>query len=177
MKVLNVGGGINRDLPDCFAGWDQVLLDIDPGVNPDIMLDALQMQTLPADEYDGVLCRHGIEHYYQHEAPELLKGLMHVLKPGGIVFLELPHILGLFEALKVTNLDLDDPWYRTSARVPITFHDVLYGWGHALSAGNQYYAHKSAYTPTMLVRLMANAGFKELLISAGNSNLYGRGVK
>ena len=43
MKVLNVGGGPSRIIPDRYDGWVQHLLDIDPAVNPNICMDALDL--------------------------------------------------------------------------------------------------------------------------------------
>ena len=56
MRVLNVGGGTNRQLPKQYAGWEQDVLDIDPNVKPDILCDAKLMRKLPAAKYDAVFC-------------------------------------------------------------------------------------------------------------------------
>ena len=52
-KVLNVGGN-SKDIamPDIYKGWTQVWLDIDPAVNPDVLCDARELITLPANTYD-----------------------------------------------------------------------------------------------------------------------------
>ena len=42
MKVLNVGCGMAA-IHSQFTGWDEVRLDIDPEVEPDICCDMLEM--------------------------------------------------------------------------------------------------------------------------------------
>jgi predicted SAM-dependent methyltransferase len=45
---------------------------------------------LPADHADVAVAVHVIEHFYEWEAPEVLKEWQRVLKPGGTLILELP---------------------------------------------------------------------------------------
>jgi len=56
-KVLNVGGNSKAiPLPPEYAGWDHLLLDIDPKGNPDVVCDARELMTLPAAQFDAVYC-------------------------------------------------------------------------------------------------------------------------
>src|SRR6266567_113293 len=67
-RVLNVGGNNKKiQIPACFAGWEHVLLDIDPKGSPDIVCDARRMLTLPPSQFDAVYCSHNLEHYYKHD--------------------------------------------------------------------------------------------------------------
>ena len=133
MIVLNVGGGPTRTLPPEYAGWDQDLLDIDPTVLPDVCMDALRLVDSDPDEYDAVYCSNNIEHFYAHEVPVVLSGFRHVLRPGGKAEIVVPHIVAMIAEMLENNLDLTDTWYRTGEGVPITFHDVLYGWNAQLA--------------------------------------------
>ena len=179
MKVLNVGGGAGRGLPTNYDGWEQDLLDIDPEVKPDICLDARGMTTLPADTYNAVFCSHNLEHFYQYEVPLILGGFFHVLKAGGIVEVQVPDVLALMRDLLSRNHDLNDVWYRagTEAMMPITFHDVLYGWSGKLKEGNHWYAHKCGFSPLTLAAAMTDAGFTDIGLAVDKFNIFAKGNK
>ena len=176
-RVLNVGGGEGRNLPAHFDGWEQHLLDINPDVKPDICLDALEMRTLDAGAYEAVVCSHTLEHFYHHDVPKVLSGFLHVLKNGGFVEIVVPNIAHWLRTLRENDLDIGDVYYRTAGNQPVTFHDVLYGWGPVMAQGNLYYAHKCAFTPVLLGESMRSAGFDQISVWEGNSNLFARGFK
>lgn len=180
MIVLNVGGGPSRNLPPEYDGWEQHLLDIDPNVNPDICCDARELVNQDfADKYDAIYCSHNLEHYYQYEVPKVLAGFMHVLKSGGIAEIQVPNLTHLMQEFLSRNHDINDVWYRAGdqAKMPITFHDVLYGWGGQLKEGNHYYAHKCGFTPLSLCDAVHKAGFVELGCVVQGANIFVKGVK
>jgi hypothetical protein len=177
MKVLNVGGGGSRKIPAQFDGWEQVLLDINPEVKPDVCLDAKEIGTLPENEYDAVYCSHTLEHFYKHEVQIVLKGFLHVLKPGGFAEVSVPDIRKLMDELISRNHDIDDVFYRAEYNMPITFHDVLYGWGQQVSSGNVFYAHKCGFTALSLATALEKAGFGDILQSIHDSNIYMKAFK
>lgn len=170
MLVLNVGGGANRSLPAEYAGWEQRVLDVDPGVKPDVLMDAREMASLPSDTYDAVYCSHNLEHYYRHEVPMVLAGFRHVLKPGGKVEIHVPDVVEAFRSMVERGLDLSDTWYRTPSG-PVSYHDVIYGWNRAMAAGNLYYAHKCGFTADMLGDALLQAKFTEVQVQVGGGNL------
>jgi hypothetical protein len=178
LKVLNVGGGDGKGPLPRFEGWENIVLDIDPETTPDICMDAREMASLPGGEYDAVFCSHNLEHYYKHEVPTVLGGFSHVLKEDGYAEIIVPNIMKLIEALKRNSLDLMDTWYRTSSGVPITFHDVLYGWGQAIEKGNLYYAHHCGWTQNSLCKELISAGFKGgVQVWEDDYNIYARAFK
>ena len=169
-RVLNVGGGGSRVLPSPYRGWEQVLLDIDPQVKPDVCCDALQMMTLPASRYDAVYCSHNLEHFYWHDVPKVLQGFVHVLKKDGFVHLAVPDLQALMQVVVEGKRDLQETWY-VSAGGPIRFHDVLYGWNKAMSGGNLFYAHKCGFTESSLTQVLRDAGFVHVYTSTTHGNL------
>jgi ubiquinone/menaquinone biosynthesis C-methylase UbiE len=177
MIVLNVGGGASRYLPSHYDGWKQVLLDIDPDVSPDIVCDAKELKTLDAGQFDVVYCSHNLEHFYQADVPKVLDGFMHVLKSGGSVDINVPNMKNLIQSIMSNNLDINDVWYRTGEGVPITFHDVMYGWGAKIAEGNIYYSHKCGFTSLSLGEALNKAGFKQIQVYEQGSNLMARAVK
>ena len=167
--MLNVGGGGARNVPEEFAGWDQHVLDIDPNVSPDVCLDAKLMRQLPPAQYDAVVCSHNLEHYFRHEVPLVIAGILWVLKSDGYAVITVPDMAALLSSGK----DLDDVWYMAGDK-PITFHDVMYGWGEMIAGGNEYYAHKCGFTPQSLYRTLMAAGFAKTEISMDGFNIRAR---
>ena len=171
MKILDVGGG-GQDLPPKYSGWDHILLDVDADVKPDICIDAREMQTLNSEEYDVVYSSHCLEHFQQHEVRQVLKGFLNVLNFDGYADIRVPNLTALFKEVHARNHELTDVWYRTSEGNPITFHDVLYGWGSAIYSGKPYYAHKCGFTAKSLHQALANAGFKSVWVANVGFDLY-----
>lgn len=166
MIVLNVGGGGGRHLPPEFDGWKQHVLDIDPSVNPEVCIDAKLMRQLAPGQYDAVFCSHNLEHFFRHEVPLVLAGMLWVLKPEGYAHILVPDMAALVKACT----DLDATWYMAGDN-PITFHDVMYGWGEMIAGGNHYYAHKCGFTPMSMHKALMAAGFAKTEISMDGFNI------
>lgn len=162
-RVLNVGGNArNIALPPVFEGWEQVWLDIDPAVQPDVVCDAREMSGLPAHSYDAVYCSHNLEHYHQHEVPRVLGGFRHVLRPEGFAYIRVPDIAEVMQIVVERDLDVDDVLY-TSPAGPVTVHDVIYGYGAEIrQSGNDFFSHKTGFTSKSLTRVLQDAGFKHV---------------
>ncbi len=170
-KVLNVGGGFSREVPVFYKGWKQDLLDIDPNVQPDIVADAKEMVKLRKEQYESVYCSHTLEHFYKHEVPQVLEGFKHVLKPNGFAYITVPDVQALVESLTIGNKDIGDMWYKAS-NVPITFHDVLYGWDRMMNQGNLYYSHKCGFTEKSLTKVLRSIGFYKIFVARDGYNLH-----
>ena len=159
-KVLNVGGHSKKiALPPHYAGWEHVLLDIDPKGNPDVVCDARELSSLARGTYDSVYCSHNLEHYYRHDAMKVLAGFAHVLKRDGFVHIRVPDLAEVMRTVGDKNLDIDDILYQ-SRDGPITVRDVIYGHGLQIErSGNEFYAHKNGFTKKSLVAILQLAGF------------------
>jgi len=159
-RFLNVGGGSKAVwLPDYLKGFEHCLLDIDPRGAPDILCDARELLTQKPDQFDAIYCSHNLEHYYAQDVPRVLKGFLHVLKPGGFAEIRVPDIGALFAEVIARGLDIDDEIY-TSGRGPILVRDMLYGFGPEIEAsGQDFYAHKTGFTRKSLSRALQSAGF------------------
>lgn len=167
-KVLNVGGGDRRiALPPLYNGWEQIWLDLDVMAEPDIVCDGRELGTLPAAEYDAVYCSHNLEHYYRHEVPAVLAGFAHVLKPDGFAHIRVPDVAEVMRIVVREGMDIDDDLYE-SANGPITVNDVIFGWGREIErTGNDFYAHKTGFTPKSLVLALTRSGFAHVVIKPG----------
>jgi SAM-dependent methyltransferase len=159
-RVLNVGGN-SKDipLPPEYAGWEHVLLDIDPKGNPDIVCDSRELSNLPGSTFDSVYCSHNLEHYYRHDALKVLAGFVHVLKADGFACIRVPDMGEVMRTVVSKNLDIDDLLYQ-SPMGPITVRDVIYGHGAEIErSGNDFFAHKTGFTQKSLISILNTSGF------------------
>lgn len=169
LTVLNVGGGNKQiAIPEHYKNWRHLLLDIDPGMDVDITLDARKLNTLERGAVDAVYCSHNLEHYYPHDVPIVLAGFLHVLKPDGFAEIHVPDIKGVMKRFVDTGMDIQDALYE-SATGPISVHDVIYGWGRQIeSTGLDFYAHKTGFTATSLMAALEGAGFVHVRVAESN---------
>jgi methyltransferase family protein len=168
-RVLNVGGHDKRIvLPRQYAGFEQILLDVDPAVVPDILCDARQLSKLEPRQFDAVYCAHNLEHYYRHEVPGVLDGFLHVLKEEGFAQVIVPDIGEVMRRVVARNLDLEDVLYQSPAG-PILVLDVLWGWSAQIArSGQEFFAHKTGFTERSLVASIQRSGFGKTYSMAGN---------
>jgi len=164
-RFLNVGGNNETiALPNWTAGWEGLLLDIDPTGNPDIVGDARELDKLPANSFDAIYCSHNLEHYYPHEVPVVLAGFRHVMKEDAFVHLRVPDVGSVMRAAVEKNLDINDTLYTSSAG-PITVRDVIYGYApHIEQSGNDFYAHKTGFSQKALIAALAAQGFTKAYV-------------
>ncbi|WP_291206919.1 methyltransferase domain-containing protein [Hyphomonas sp.] len=160
-KVLNVGGN-NKEIriPQYYAGFEHLLLDIDPVGKPDIVCDARAMKSLSAAQFDAIYCSHNLEHFFAHDVPKVLSGFLHVLRPDGFAEIRVPDLDLVMKAYVAKNLDIESVLYQSGAG-PILVRDVLYGFGKQIErSGVDFYAHKTGFTHASLTRALFAAGFK-----------------
>lgn len=166
-SVLNVGGGSKQiAIPEYYSGWSHFLLDISPGPDVDVVLDARRLTTLNAGQFDAIYCSHNLEHYYRHDCAKVLAGFAHVLKPNGFADVRVPDMAAVLNAMVNNAMDIDDVLYTASAG-PITVHDVIYGWGAEIErSGVDFYAHKRGFTVRSLSTELEKSGFAQIRIAA-----------
>lgn len=170
MKLLNVGGNDRKILlPEEFAEFDQLLLDIDPLVKPDVLCDAREMvNKLEPEQFDVVYCSHNLEHYYEHDVAKVLASFLHVLKEGGMLYARVPDMGAVMKTVVEQNLDIEDVLYQAAAG-PIRVLDVMYGWAAQIEqSGVDFFSHKTGFTVQSLVRKIQNAGFSDVYMATRN---------
>jgi SAM-dependent methyltransferase len=161
--VLNVGGNSKEiPIPKHYAGWTHLLLDIDPRSGADIVCDARELLRLAPTQFDAVYCSHNLEHYYCHDVPKVLAGLLHVLKGVGFAEIRVPDMPAVFRKMLDGGLDFDDTLYEAPVG-PIRVIDVIYGWGPEIErSGNDFFAHKTGFSRKSLNERLLAAGFAEV---------------
>ncbi len=157
---LHVGCGHNRKAQTTAgfdaAEWDEVRLDIDPSVAPDIVGSLTDMGAVESGSMDAVFSSHNIEHLYPHEVPMALGEFKRVLKPTGFVVITCPDLRPV--AALVAQDKLTDTAYVSPAG-PITPLDMLYGHRPSMRQGNLYMAHHCGFTQKVLAATLQTAGF------------------
>jgi len=138
--------------------WRELRLDINPGVNPDIVASITEMAIVRSDSVDAVWSSHNIEHLYPHEVPLALREFYRVLKPGGFLLITMPD---LQEVAKLIAQDKMEETAYESPAGPIAPIDILYGFRPSMAQGNIFMAHHTGFTATSLKRYLARAGFSQ----------------
>ena len=177
-KVLNIGGGNKAiPLPSQYQEFEQILFDIDPKGFPDIVGDARNLFVLDGGQFDAVYCSHNLEHYYRHDVQKVLSGFLHVLKNGGFAHIRVPDIYAVMRIMLEKNLDIDDILYQSPAG-PIMVLDVLYGYSVEIErSGQDFYAHKTGFTPQSLYKILQKIGFSKIHITVGNLEINAIAIK
>lgn len=165
-RVLHVGCGAvdaGKIPAEWFpaAVWQEIRLDIDPMVTPDIIASITDMPTVGSNSVDAVWSAHNIEHLYPHEVPLALAEFRRVLKSDGFLLLTLPDLQQV--AALVADDRLTDPAYVSPAG-PVTPLDMLYGFRAALALGNSFMGHRCGFTARSLQAALVAAGFPQVRV-------------
>lgn len=138
------------------ADWQELRLDIDPNVTPDIVGTMTDMSGVADVSVDAVFSSHNIEHLYPHEVPVALAEFKRVLKPDGFVVITCPDLQSV--CALIAEDKLTEPAY-TSPAGPIAPLDILYGHRPPMARGNLYMAHRCGFTQKVLTGTMQASGF------------------
>lgn len=154
-KLLHIGCGPQTILNTPYAGQDfeEVRLDIDPAVRPDVIGTATNLSQFDDESFDVVFSSHNIEHLHKHEVLGHVQEVHRILKPTGWVNYFCPDLQSA--AHLIAEGRLHEPAYQ-SAVGPITPHDIVYGYK---PGDNPWMAHKIGFTADALEDLVMQAGF------------------
>lgn len=157
-KLLNVGCGPQGRQHGFlgFKNWQEVRLDIDPSVQPDVLGTMTDMSAVATASIDAIVSSHNIEHLYPHEVPQALAEFVRVLKDDGLLLITCPDLQSVCE--RVARGELASPLYNSDAG-PIAALDVLYGHREAMAAGNLFMAHRCGFTLEVLANTLQACGF------------------
>ena len=165
--VLHVGcGPANPDsLHPLFRGpeWQEVRLDIDPSVKPDIVASIVDMSSVKSESVDAIWSSHNLEHVYAHEVPLVLRGFFRVLRPGGQALITLPDLRQAARLIAAGKLE--DTAYVSPAG-PIAPLDIVYGHRASVQRGNEFMGHRTGFTAKTLTEKLRQAGFVDVDVKA-----------
>ena len=132
------------DWVNCDIAWNP-----DAPRAPEILCDAKEIP-MPDACADTVMAIHVFEHFYRWEAEGVLREWHRLLKPGGLLILELPNLVKCCENyLSGRKRGGKDP-------------DQLARWGiyGDPRTGDKYMCHPWGYSPEELIELLHANGFK-----------------
>jgi predicted SAM-dependent methyltransferase len=162
-KLLHVGCGPKRK-DRTTAGfnkpeWQEIRLDIDPSVFPDVTGTMTDMGEVASVSVDAIFSSHNIEHLYPHEVPLALAEFLRVLSDDGFTVITCPDLQSV--CALVAQDKLTEAAYISPAG-PISPVDILYGHRPSMSRGNLYMAHRCGFTRKVLQNTLQAAGFKSV---------------
>jgi predicted SAM-dependent methyltransferase len=172
--VLHVGCGNNGSstLNSFFLSqnWQELRVDIDPEVEPDIVTSITDMKMIEAASVDAIWSSHSLEHIYSHEVPLALGEFHRVIKEDGVLIILVPDLQRVAEIVMQGNLE--DTAFVSKSGWPIAPIDIIYGYRRALNHGNLYYAHHTGFTAKTLNKALVQAGFAEILVRRKDFELW-----
>ena len=167
--MLNIGAGADRSVrlsaifqkPD----WKEIRLDIDKGVNPDILGTITNMRGVVSDgSVDAIWCSHTVEHLQAHQIALAFSEIHRVLRPYGFAILTCPDLEAIARLL--LSRGIDSPIYRSGAG-PISVQDMLFGHSASIEAGRLFMCHHTGFTEERLGNVALSAGFSEARVVRG----------
>lgn len=172
--VLHVGcgeryAGILPDDDFPSSEWQEIRLDIDPAVNPDIVANIVDMPVVASASVDAIWSSHNLEHVFTHEVPLTLREFHRVLRPGGVAHVQVPD--ALIPATAIARGHAERPLYVSQAG-PVTPLDMLFGFGPAIERGDHFMAHKTAFTRQSLARRFTDASFVNVRVISRENGLW-----
>jgi protein O-GlcNAc transferase len=177
-RVLHVGCGPKRQdkLHRTFqtGDWQEIRVDIDPAVQPDIVATITAMPEIPGDSVDAVWSSHNLEHLFAHEVPIALREFLRVLKPGGFVLLTMPDLQKAGEYL--ARGQLEEPIYQSPAG-PISAIDICFGHRASIARGNEFMAHRTGFSAHTLAQKLATCGYRRIRVERKNLDLWALAFK
>lgn len=174
-RVLHVGCGhpATHRLHACFrAGepWEEIRIDVDPKVRPDIVCSTVDMSAAVADDsVDAVWSSHTIEHLWDHEVLPAFGEFRRVINDTGFLLLRCPDLRAI--ALTLVEHGPEHVAYESPAG-PITPLDMLFGHRMSVAAGNSYMAHHTGFTDDRIAELLMEVGFAEIRTRTENFDLW-----
>lgn len=165
-NLLHVGCGPTRlrDLPVWLhsGDWAEIRYDIDPSVEPDVVGTLQDMSIIEDSVIDALYSSHNIEHVWAFEVPTVLSEFHRVLAEKSFAVILCPDMQSVAEAVSVGVID--EPLYISPAG-PIAAIDIIYGHQAAIANGNEFMAHKTAFTDATLAKALKNAGFDGIAVA------------
>jgi predicted SAM-dependent methyltransferase len=161
--LLHVGCGRSPMPAWMEPVFEEVRLDIDPDVQPDIVASMTDLGEI--GPFDAIYTTHTLEHLYPDEVLTALREFKRVLKPGGGLVLIVPDL----EGVQAT----DDTVYVSPAG-PVSGLDMIYGMAR-LVAGNRYMSHHCGFVQHTLEAVIKAAGFSNVSVTRANFNLLAAG--
>jgi hypothetical protein len=97
----------------------------------------------------------------------VLRGFLHVLKVNGFAEVIVPDIQAVAKHMIDAAKDIEDELYISRDGDSISIRDVIYGYGPEIEkSGQDFYAHKTGFTPRSLKKKLEEIGFEDVQAEA-----------
>jgi len=161
--LVNAGcGPLGRTrLPAMFKDWQQIRVDLDPSVQPDIVASITDLSAIPSGSANALWSAHCIEHLYSHDVGRALNEFSRILADDGFACIIVPDLQAI--AHYIATDKLHEVIYNSPAG-PVTAHDMVYGFGTAIAQGRQDMAHRCGFTPTLMMQRLQETPFAEIIL-------------
>lgn len=161
---LHVGcGPVGNPVPTMFLEYDELRMDIDPAVDPD-MVGSITAIDLPDESVNGVYASHVLEHVESWEIQRALAEVYRVLKPGGSAVILTPDLVAWAKEIVANPGAVEDVTPGTMG--PVAPLDALFGYQPEVQAGKEYMRHRMAFTQLTLAAHLQAAGFASARVVA-----------
>lgn len=165
MRWLHVGcGPVGCPIPMQFAGWQEIRMDIEPAVKPD-MIGSITSIDLPDNSMDGVYASHVLEHVETWEVQPALGEVLRVLKPGATAIIVTPDLVAWCREIIENPGDVERVTPGTGMG-PVSPLDALFGFQSDVYAGLEGMRHRTAFTALTLADHLRVAGFASAKVLA-----------
>jgi SAM-dependent methyltransferase len=151
-------GCANTDLPVWFKDWEQVRLDADEQMQPDVVASIADMGDIGT--FDAVYCSHTLEHLHHNDVKKALKEFLRVINECGFVILFVPDLENVTD---LENVKPDEEVLFRSPAGDICGLDLIYGF-RDYSKDNPYMMHKTGFTQDTLKKELKEAGFNVIKV-------------
>lgn len=141
------------------ANYQEVRVDIDVSVKPDIVASMTNLSMISNESVDGIYSSHNLEHLYPHEVSIAAREFFRILSTKGVVLITLPDIEQV--ARSIIEVGLENPLFQAGPN-SIAALDILYGFRPAMARGNSYMAHRMGFTSNTLANYFVQAGFRQV---------------
>lgn len=163
--VLHVGCGQHGPgrLHPMFSGpaWNEVRVDIDPTVEPDIVASLTDLGVVASGSVQAVWCSHSLEHLCAHEVGPALAEFRRVLASDGFALIRSPDLEAVLTV--AAEEGLDHLVYRSPAG-PVTALDMIYGHAPSIARDKPHMRHGTGFTVRRLGRVLEDAGFARVCV-------------
>jgi SAM-dependent methyltransferase len=167
---LNAGCGTFDDsrLPRFFHKWQEIRVDVDASLKPDLVASIADLSAIPDASVDAVWSAHCVEHLFAYEVPRALGEFRRVLRKNGFACIIVPDLQAIAHWIATDRLH--ETIYQSTAG-PVTAHDMIWGFGPAIAHGKTGMAHHCGFAPTLFLECLKRAGFGEIVLRRRRSGL------
>jgi hypothetical protein len=168
--LLNIGcGSPSISIPEeLTALYQEVRVDIDPKVRPDVITSATDLSVFMSGSVAAIYTSHTLEHFMPHEAKTALHEYRRVLKQKGTLFIRVPNIQ---EPCRIIGEGRADEILYHSPGGAVTSLDMLYGQHEHVRRSGIFMSHKNGFTQHSLQMLLEEINFKKISVRISDDKL------